>query len=125
VWFYDPWKHTSAIGADADGNIYEKELDPEPYDDMPVTVESGHLWYAGDDFILHSEYIDDFRLEPRAVYSVVGSLLVDNVFGWVRPAPGGGIFVYTDPHTCVLLYPDGRTVPVPNAPVVERFYFGG
>jgi hypothetical protein len=68
------------------------------------------------------------EMEMRAVYSVEQKrLLLDNIYGAITEMllPDGGMFVYTAPDNCVVLYPDGRTVPVPNAPVVERYYFGG
>ncbi|MCL2002396.1 MAG: hypothetical protein FWG72_00125 [Oscillospiraceae bacterium] len=64
--------------------------------------------------------------EPAAIYTPGGSLLTDDFYGVVyeAPGPGGGIFVYLDPDTCILLFPDGRAIPVPNAPRVEKTYFG-
>lgn len=57
----------------------------------------------------------------NAVYSRDGKLLAGNIYGVASsPAPGGGIFVYISPDNCIVLYPDGSTIPVPAAPAVER-----
>lgn len=80
-------------------------------------------------FILNESYDseDPMRTDPKAIYALDGSLLADNVYGWIDdiPAPGGGLFVYLDPETCVLLMPDGSMTPVPAAPKVEKVYWGG
>ncbi len=78
-----------------------------------------------DNFVLLYEETDpdDFlRIGPKSIYALDGALLLDNVYGWINevPAPGGRLFVYLDPETCVLLMPDGSTTPVPAAPKVER-----
>ncbi len=78
------------------------------------------------DFVLRYEPVGDMRSDPKTVYSFDGKVLLDNVYGWINEvlAPGGGLFVYLDPETCVLLMPDGSTNSVPAAPVVEKFYVG-
>ncbi|MDR0326235.1 MAG: hypothetical protein LBI19_09100 [Oscillospiraceae bacterium] len=65
-------------------------------------------------------------LAPRRVYDLDGNLLIDDVYGFIddMAGPGGGVFVYLDHDTCVLLYPDGRTVPVPAAPRVQQHTWG-
>ncbi|MDR0326238.1 MAG: hypothetical protein LBI19_09115 [Oscillospiraceae bacterium] len=92
-----------------------------------------YLWYTGGDFVVRSRpvYDDGMRRdcsEPYAVYNLDGDLLLDgiDIFGVIyeSPAPNGGMFVYLDENTCVLLTPDGRTVPVHNAPVVGKAYHG-
>ncbi len=79
------------------------------------------------DFVLRYELIDDMRNDPKTVYAFDGTVLLDNVYGWIDEvlAPGGGLFVYPDPETCVLLMPDGSTTPVSAAPAVEKVYWGG
>jgi len=130
------------ISTDADGNI--KMLNAPPTDEliywdyqligytwqyngktvMSVPSSDGHLWQYGD-FVVRTERVgDSMRNDPRAVYAHDGTLLMDNILGLVTPAPNGGMFVYTDPNNCVLLYPNGRTIPVPGAPVVELIYWG-
>ncbi|MDR1691800.1 MAG: hypothetical protein LBR72_00425 [Oscillospiraceae bacterium] len=93
-----------------------------------VAETDGVMWKFGE-FILRSDPADGemIRVDPKAVYSPDGALLLDNIYGWVSEAigPGGGLFVYTDPETCVLLMPDGTTTPVPAAPVVTLEYNGG
>jgi len=55
------------------------------------------------------------------IYTPDGKLLIENLYGVVYSiAPGGGIFVYTTPEDCMILYPDGKTVPIPEAPKVEK-----
>jgi hypothetical protein len=86
------------------------------------------LRYNGNGFVTAYNYIQaEMRYTPRAVYAPDASLLLDGVLGFIpeAPAPGGGMFVYLDETTCVLLYPDGTTVPVPSAPAVKSVYYGG
>jgi hypothetical protein len=106
----------SHIIYDADRNVLLRT-------DLEPLVKAG-------DFAVCFRYIDDemrFLSEAYAVYDLKGNLLMDDVFGviWEIPGPGGGLFVYLDENTCVLLTPDGRTVPVHSAPVVEKVYSGG
>ncbi|MDR1691799.1 MAG: hypothetical protein LBR72_00420 [Oscillospiraceae bacterium] len=77
-------------------------------------------------FVLQYEDIDNIGSKPKAVSSAGGDLLLDNVYGIIGDVlgPGGGVFVYLGPETCVLLMPDGSAVPVPNAPVVGAVYNG-
>jgi hypothetical protein len=95
-----------------------------------IALETDDYLSVSGNFILRSRYTDKVlrdRKDPYAVYNLNGRLLLENVYGYIHevPGPGGGLFVYLDPDTCVLLYPDGRTVPVPAAPVVEKVYHGG
>ena len=67
------------------------------------------------------------RTDPKSVYAIDGSFQLDDIYGCIdeAPGPGGGIFIYLDGSTCVLLKPDGATIPVPTAPLVEKVYWGG
>ena len=61
-------------------------------------------------------------IKRRAVYSLDGKLLLDDVYGVVdSPMLNGGIFVYTTPDNCIVLYPDGSTIPVRAAPPVSKY----
>lgn len=90
---------------------------PDPLDDR------------GDFVLAFSSEGYEERVAPvlRAVHATDGTLLLGDVYGAVYEAtgPDGGMLVYLDAQTCVLLYPDGRTVPVPNAPAVVSEYLGG
>lgn len=112
---------TLAVMYDAQGNVLIKH-------DSSISHSSRLTMFGS--YVLQEYFNDDpsvWHNEPYAVYALNGTLLLDNVFGYISEvtAPGGGLFVYLDENTCVLLYPDGRTVPVPNAPVVELKYYGG
>ncbi len=91
-----------------------------------VAETDGYIVLLGD-FALLFERVDIMRTDPKTVYTHDGTMLLDNVYGWIDEvlAPGGGLFVYLDPETCVLLMPDGSTTPVPNPPTVEKAYHGG
>jgi len=67
------------------------------------------------------------RADPKTIFALDGRVLLDDIYGCIyeAPGPGGGLFVYLDANTCVLLYPDGSSVPIPGAPIVERMYWGG
>jgi hypothetical protein len=80
------------------------------------------LRYSNAGFVLEYD-LADMNPPPRAVYAPDGTLLLGDVLSFIyeAPAPGGGMFVYLDEATCVLLYLDGTTIPVPNAPVVTAF----
>jgi hypothetical protein len=119
---FEPVYWDDAIGGrnlrDVDGNIL-----------LSVPNEDGWLFQRGS-FALLEKWdgeMTGMRSNPYAVYNIDGELLLSNVYGyiWDVLGPNGGMFVYLDPNTCVLLYSDGRTVPVPNAPVVELVYWGG
>ncbi|MDR1668610.1 MAG: hypothetical protein LBR76_01455, partial [Oscillospiraceae bacterium] len=91
-----------------------------------IAETDGYIWENGG-FILLTERVGVMRTDPKTVYAPDGTLLLDNVYGWIDEvlAPGGGLFVYLDPETCVLLTPGGGTTPVPAAPAVEKVYQGG
>lgn len=56
------------------------------------------------------------------IFSLDGKLLLKDIYGVVdSPMIGEGIFVYVTPDNCVVLYPDGKTVPVHVAPVVTQY----
>jgi hypothetical protein len=103
-----------------------------------VRDASGHTLLEGPEPLWgNGSFIIRFMLrnhndEAYQIFNAHGELLINDVFGviWDAPAPEGGIFVYLDSliHDeirCVLLKTDGSTVPVPNAPVVEKVYYGG
>ena len=96
---------------------------------LSIARDDGWLRQFGDFVLLNkftmNEY-GDSRIGPRTVYDLTGTLLLDHFYGIIDdvPGPGGGLFVYLDPGTCVLLFSDGSTVPVPNAPVVESITWG-
>jgi len=96
---------------------------------LSIPSSEGYLVQCGD-FILQKYYYDDndpMRNRAKAVYSLSGKLLLDNVFGFISEvtAPGDGLFVYTSPDHCVLLYPDGSMIDVKAAPKVEFVYWKG
>jgi hypothetical protein len=97
--------------------------------DNNIIAESNSGFAVIGDFVVKLEYLHDpeqsERSDPRTVFSPDGTVLLDDILGYVPYGPGGGIFVYLDPDTCVLLTPDGTVIPVPNAPVVEQVYWGG
>jgi hypothetical protein len=101
--------------------VYEFETDKTASTPRPVSNDS---WEAGNFFVSY-EQIHDMRSDARAVYDLDGNLLLDNILGYIWDVyHPDGMFVYLDANTCVLLYPDGRTVPVPNAPYFELEYWG-
>jgi hypothetical protein len=112
--------------------VYDTGVDPyygrwQIRDDQGgVLLETeNRLLYHNAGFITEHNYSwEETYTTPRAVYALNGTLLLGDVFGFIpeAPAPGGGMFVYLDETTCVLLYPDGTTVPVPGAPAVESFH---
>lgn len=91
----------------------------------------GYISICGDFVIVKERFDDDgrftMRTDPKAVYALDGRLLLENVYGCIDEGlgPGGGMFVYLDETTCVLLSADGATLPVPAAQAVERQYWGG
>ena len=101
---------------DADGNILLR------VERKQSNGEIANLWLQGDFVILYILASDQaMSASQRAVYSLAGDLLIDGIFGITdSPAPGGGIFAYTTPSSCIVLYPDGSTVPVIGAPEVTK-----
>jgi hypothetical protein len=113
---------------DRDGNFRVSDEDQEYKDSLhrfggTILIETVKM-----NFAVHFRRVQDrwWQEEAFAVYSLDGEMLLDDIFGAIYEAPGpnGGIFVYLDENTCVLLTPDGRTVPVHSAPVVEKVYYG-
>ena len=108
--WYDPILYNSNSLRDATGQI--------------VLTTDYYLWHLGDVVLAYSMDYEKHGSQPlasRSVYAMDGSMLLDNVYGFADTiaGPDGGVFVYLNPETCVLLYPDGRTIPVPDAPTVE------
>jgi hypothetical protein len=103
---------------DADGNALLRY--PNVNEEYGLFV---HLWRSGD-FVILSVFCEEggsMSACPRKVYSLAGELLLENIYGIAdSSAPGGGIFVYTTPYNCIVLYPDGGTISVSAAPVVEK-----
>jgi len=100
-------------------------------DHRAIAETDGHFMIRGA-FVLMGERAPSesgysMRVNPKAVYALDGRLLLDNVYGYIHETlgPNGGLFVYLDERTCVLLSPDGSTTPVPDAPVVELAFTGG
>lgn len=95
---------------------------------LSVPYEEGWLMQSGN-FVIKRDFLDanSMRADPKAIYSLDGMLLLDNVYGCISEVvgPDGGLFVYTAPNRCVLLYPNGTTVDVPIAPEVELMYWKG
>ncbi|MDR0326237.1 MAG: hypothetical protein LBI19_09110 [Oscillospiraceae bacterium] len=94
---------------------------------LSISFDDGYINILGE-FTLLSLYNDEINPVGSVPYAIYSNhdvkLLMEDIYGYVYPAPDGGIFVYLDANTCVLLYPDGRTVPVHNAPVVKRMTWG-
>jgi len=139
------------ISIDTDGTISTIEEDPirndrhlegplyYDYDDTAlysirdkdnnVILETTDYLMLSGSFIVRLQPVDgnDMRNDPKIIYDHSGNILLDDIYGCIyeAPAPGGGMFVYLSPDDCVLLHPDGRTEPVPNAPSVQQVYWGG
>lgn|GEM_PF-6120694 len=117
-WENDPGQH-DYVGS------YELYLDGfyEPDGEIvPIETFDGTIRRVGN-FILVFFYSGD-GLRPPDIYTLEGQPLHSFIYGFVFEAmgPGGGMFVWLDEHTCVLLLPNGETIPVPDAPEVRRSY---
>jgi len=73
-------------------------------------------------FIINNFWDYQNQESTHNIYTLDGKLLIENLYGFVySTAPGGGIFVYTTPVDCMILYPNGKTVTIPEAPRVEKY----
>jgi len=129
--------NTEYIAVDKTGNIRQSERYNPQKDKIPeidlkdangivvktVPINSYRVRRVGD-FVIEAVLVDEVIWSaPKAIYSLNGYILMDDIYGYVNEAvlPDGGMFVYTSSDKCVILYPDGRTVPFPNAPFVKKF----